>query len=112
MRGSQKSLEKYEMNNDRLQAITKGSIFSRRLVLCLILIAVNIAAWSSVHAQDVRVEVGVTYGEDGLEQRLDVYQLPGRDITRAAIILIHGGAGRYGLRSDMSSFAMAFADAG
>jgi acetyl esterase/lipase len=100
------------MISDRLQAITKGSMFSRRLMLCLILFVVNIASWSSVRAQDVKLDVGVMYGEEGFEQRLDIFQPPRRDTPRAAIILIHGGAGRYGIRSDLYSYGMAFADAG
>src|SRR5215213_10079626 len=55
----------------------------------------------------------VVYGEiGGVELILDVYQPAASDTPLPAVILIHGGAGSFGDRSDMVDHAQGLAAAG
>ncbi len=55
----------------------------------------------------------VTYGEMGGEKLvLDVYQPTANDTPRPAVIVIHGGAGSFGDRTEMAEYSQSLAAAG
>ncbi len=85
------------------------------------LLALMLAASGMVLAQDATQEATdggiqpqtVTYGEvGGAELILDVYQPTVSDTPLPAVILIHGGAGSFGDRSDLVDNAQGLAAAG
>ncbi len=64
------------------------------------------------HAQAIKAQL-VVYGKvEGTELILDAYQPTSGKAPFPAVVLIHGGAGTFGSRDDLTSYAQGLAEAG
>jgi acetyl esterase/lipase len=92
-----------------------SGLLLRRVLILSAALAVIAGVFSKhlvARAQETERQ-GAVYGEvDGELLVVDVYQPLTSDVPRPAVILIHGGAGSYGGRSDLRNHAQALAEAG
>ena len=92
-----------------------GKQLSRTMLLAgaLVFVASLFGGQWGVQAQDDNPQTDVIYGEaNGEPLQLDIYQPTTSDNPRPAVILIHGGGGSYGERSDLTDHAQALSAAG
>ncbi|MBK8027634.1 MAG: alpha/beta fold hydrolase [Chloroflexi bacterium] len=93
----------------------KSKLLSRGALIVLFCLTTGL-----VFAQDAAEEPmaaieprAVVYGEvGGVELLLNVYEPALSDSPRAAVVLIHGGAGKYGERRELAEYASRLAAAG
>ena len=95
----------------------KGQSLSRGVLLlaaAFVLAASPLGSLWSVDAQGNNLQTDVVYGEaNGESLLLDVHQPPSAsDVARPAVMLIHGGAGSFGERSDLADHAAGLSAAG
>ena len=75
-------------------------------------LATAVTSQSVAHAQEINPQT-VLYGEiSGEKLPLDIYQPAKGDAPHPGVVLIHGGAGSFGKRTELSDHAAALASAG